>query len=333
MKGCLALLSCVLLAATAAATGGDTPSSTDPDSLPRGAALSADTPVMRVDGREVAKIWYDRVLVEMTQGLSQAAGAHGVSNDQVRRLALGRLLEQELLYTLSLRHEVPGLEEEVDRRFHAFVAGVGGTEEFEKGLRTQGLEARHLKYILRREVATAWYVENVVGRQVAVTEAEVRSLYEEKKGHDYDHPEKRKIYQILSAGSRGEEEARRRLAEVRARFMAGEGFGPLALEYSDDPLSRLNDGLMGYRVASELPEEVAAACFAVKPGEISEIARSPYGYHVFLVTEVVPAQSRSFEDVREEAFRRARDVKLKKALDATLKRAGKEVKVEILMHR
>lgn len=303
-----------------------------PESPALAGPLGPDTPVLRLNGRTVAKIWYDRILAEVARSLEQAWGSHGASNEQVRRLALERLIDQEVLYDLAVQEDIPGLEEESEARFRAFVERVGGEGPFREGLAAQGMEERHIRHIIRRELASTWYVQNVIGRDVTVSEEDARSFYEAKKGKEYVHPELRKIYQILAAGARGEESARRRLAEVREKFKEGQGFGALALEYSDDPLSRLNDGFMGYRAADELPAEVAEACFSAVPGELTEIVPSSFGYHVFLVTEIVPPRNTPFEEVRDEVFRRAREVKIQKAVDRTIKRAGREVKVEVLMH-
>ncbi len=293
--------------------------------------LDPDTPVLRINGRDVGEIWYERALAQTAAELEPASEAHGVDNAMVREKAMERLIEQELLYDLATRQKIPGLDEEVEQRFRAFVERVGGEEEFKKQLAAQGMEERHVRHIIRRELANAWYVENVIGRNVTVTEEEARSYYEAKKGREYVHPEMRKIYQILAAASRGKEAALARLEEVRRRYEQGEGFGPLAQEFSDEPASRLQQGFIGYRTRDDLPPQVAEACFSVKPGELTPVVETRFGYHVFLVTEIVPPENRSFEEVREEVFRKARAIKLKRAVEAALKKAGREATVEILL--
>jgi parvulin-like peptidyl-prolyl isomerase len=334
MRGVLAIATLTALLplggfAQAPATGAAAPPA---EELPQGGALTTDTPVLEVDGRPVAKIWYDRALQEVMRTLEGSAGAHGAGNEQVRRLALERLIEQELLYSLALKQEIPGLDAEVERRFQGFVEKVGGAEAFARGLADQGMEERHVRHILRRDLATEWYVDKVLAADLTVTDEEALSYYDTFKDTEYVHPEKRKIYQILAAESRGETAARERLTEVQQRYRGGEGFGALALEYSDDPLSRLNDGYMGVRQAAELPDAVAEGCFSATVGEITDIVHSPFGWHVFLVTDVEPAQSLSFAEVSDEVRQRALEVKRKKAVEKAVKQAGKETQVEVLMH-
>ncbi len=302
------------------------------DGLERKAApLDPDTPVLRVDGEPVGRIWYERALAQTAAELEPASEAHGMDNAMVRRTAMERLIEQEVLYALARREEIPDLDEEVQRRFRAFVERVGGEEAFREQLARQGMEERHVRRIIRRKLASAWYVENVIGRDVTVSEEEARSYYEAKKDRVYAHPEERKIYQILAASSRGEEEALSRLDEVRRRYEAGEGFGPLAREFSDEPASRLVEGFIGIRTREDLPPDVADACFAATPGKLTPVVKTRFGYHVFLVTEVIPPENRSFEEVEDDVYQKARAVKLKKATKVALKRAGREMAVEVLL--
>ncbi len=293
--------------------------------------IDPDTPVLRINGRDIGEIWYERALAQTVAELQGASEAHGLDNAMVREKALERLIEQELLYDLAMREEIPGLDEEVERRFQAFVERVGGKEEFERKAAPRRLDERRVRRIISRELANSWYVENVIGRDVTVTEEEARAYYEANKSEKYDHPEKRKIYQILAAASRGKEAALARLEEVRRRYEKGEGFGPLAREFSDEPASRLQQGFIGYRTRDDLPPQVAEACFSAKPGELTPVVETKFGYHLFLVTEIVPPEHRSFEEVREEAFEKARAMKLRRAVQAALKRAGRDAKVEVLL--
>ncbi len=302
------------------------------DTTRKAPPLDPDAPVLRINGRPIGRIWYERSLAQTAAELERRADAqaHGLDNAMVRRTAMERLIEKEVLYELARKQDIPGLEQEVERRFEAFVRRVGGEAAFREQAAKQGLDEEHVRYLIRRELANAWYVENVIGRDITVTEEEARSYYEARKG-DYVHPEKRKIYQILAASSRGEEAALERLEEVRRRYEAGEGFGALAREYSDEPASRLVEGFIGYRTRDELPPQVAEACFAAKPGELTDVVRTRFGYHVFLVTDVIPPENRSFEQVRDEVFEKVRQIKLRRAVQKAIKQAGRQMEVEVVL--
>lgn len=73
--------------------------------------------------------------------------------------------------------------------------------------------------------------------------------------------------------------------EIRNRILKGEDFAKLANEFSQDDVSKVNGGDIGYLTVftTVLPYENAA--YQLKPGEISMPIRSQYGYHIIKVTD------------------------------------------------
>ena len=102
---------------------------------------------------------------------------------------------------------------------------------------------------------------------------------------------------VVSFQGRTEEEARRRAEEARAKLVAGEAFGRVAREYSNDPMVRTNDGLIEgpYNV---LLDTVAAAAKTVPLNQPSEPIRTSQGYHVIVVSERLPATTIPYEKAR-----------------------------------
>jgi parvulin-like peptidyl-prolyl isomerase len=58
-------------------------------------------------------------------------------------------------------------------------------------------------------------------------------------------------------------------------------FCELALRLSDDPNNRTECGDLGWLEPGQLTQEIEAVLFRLKPGEISPVVESPYGFHVF----------------------------------------------------
>jgi peptidyl-prolyl cis-trans isomerase C len=77
-------------------------------------------------------------------------------------------------------------------------------------------------------------------------------------------------------------------------------FAKLASQFSTCP-SKANGGdLNWFPRTGSMPEQFAAAAFALKPGQISDPVQTPFGIHLILVTARKTGQATKFEDVKEE---------------------------------
>jgi parvulin-like peptidyl-prolyl isomerase len=77
---------------------------------------------------------------------------------------------------------------------------------------------------------------------------------------------------------------RDKAAAILKRLMRGEDFGKVAREESIGPEAKAG-GDLGFVSQGFMPEEIDAAIFSQRPGEIGPVIRSPFGYHIFKIIE------------------------------------------------
>lgn len=77
-------------------------------------------------------------------------------------------------------------------------------------------------------------------------------------------------------------------------------FTEMVKRYSGDANTLENDGVMGTFVFDEMDELYQEALVDVKSGELSDVTRSDYGYHIFKVIERKKPQPLTFDDVVDQ---------------------------------
>ncbi|MFO7578459.1 MAG: SurA N-terminal domain-containing protein [Pelovirga sp.] len=117
-------------------------------------------------------------------------------------------------------------------------------------------------------------------------------------------------------------EKRRALAaEIRQQLRDGADFAQLAKLHSDDSGSADEGGDLGYFGRGTMIGEFEAAAFALRPGQISEVIESPFGFHIIKVTDYIAAGFKPLVDVVDTLkagliAEQARQLAYEKAMDA-----------------
>lgn len=121
--------------------------------------------------------------------------------------------------------------------------------------------------------------------------ADVDAEYEREK-HRYTGLEKQVrarhiLFKVEPTADESEKATIKARAELaRTRALKGEDFAELAMELSEDPGSAKKGGDLGYNTRGKMVTPFDDAQFALKPGEISEVVETRYGYHVIKVEDV-----------------------------------------------
>lgn len=124
-----------------------------------------------------------------------------------------------------------------------------------------------------------------------VSEAEIEAYYAEHKG-EFERPRRVRVAHVLVrvppvGGSEAENSAKAKIAAVIKRAQAGEDFGKLAKEVSEDTSNASQGGDLGMVGPGELVPQFEQAAFALKKGEVSAApVRTPFGYHAIKVLDV-----------------------------------------------
>jgi len=83
-----------------------------------------------------------------------------------------------------------------------------------------------------------------------------------------------------------------KIADIRKKILSGQDFGQMAMEYSEDPSARQNQGNLGYFSAMQMVYPFEVAAYSLSIDSISQPVRTNFGYHLIQVHHRRPSQGK-----------------------------------------
>jgi len=168
-----------------------------------------------------------------------------------------------------------------------------------------------------REQAKVEYVKFTMDdllSRIDVSNEEVRNYYDEHRS-EFGTPEERRAAHILIAVPAGASQAQQDTAREKSEQLLQQvsktpaRFAELAKLNSQDPGSAANGGDLGFVGRGVMVKPFEDAVFALKPGEISALVKSDFGYHIIKLIAVKPSRDLPFEEARDDILTKLRQQK------------------------
>jgi peptidyl-prolyl cis-trans isomerase SurA len=173
------------------------------------------------------------------------------------------------------------------------------SSEFEAALQNENKSIDKFRSEVKTEILRSKLAGLIIKGGVGVKDDEIERYIK-------DHPEllspgsKIKLSQILIARNEEQDSQGREVIQaIRTKLDAGEDFFALAQKYSDSPEAE-QGGSLGILAEKDLSPFIRDSIAALKDGEISSIAESPLGFHIFKIEERFTVETDSLEQMRTE---------------------------------
>lgn len=148
---------------------------------------------------------------------------------------------------------------------------------------------------------------DVLGKGVEVSDAAVEDYYEQKKSSLQTQEQRRASHILFQLAADADEETvnktRAEAEKVLQQVRDGGDFGKLAKQYSADPGSSAKQGDLGYFPAGTMVPEFDKAVFAMHVGDVSDLVRSQFGFHIIKLVDIKGSEIPPLEDVRAEMIK------------------------------
>ena len=322
-----ALLSCASL--SIAADSGTKPAA--PKVEP--AVAGQDTVVARVNGVAISALELKRaskVMLAGQRGMTPSAD----QQKEFEKQALSQLVSAELLYQAGQKLEIKDLDKQVEDKLAQGRARFANAEDFSKAMKEMDMVEKDLRDYTRRDLIITNFIEKTIVPTVKVSEEEARKFYDQNPDK-FTRPESVKASHILlgvdeKATAEEKKAAREKAEKLRKELAGGADFAALAKANSTCPSSQ-QGGDLGYFGKGQMVPAFEKAAFALKPGEISDVVETQFGYHIIKLTEKKAAEKVDFKEVKPRIDDYLKNQKVGAAVNDYLTEVRKTAKIELLL--
>ena len=267
--------------------------------------LNSTDVVATVNGNDITVKQFQSTLALYKQSLESMYGStiwdteveEGVKyKDKFKDIMLDQMIDIEAVCEQARKEKLVPTKEEVDKAFDDLKKNIDADKEYKNELKEMGIDDTYLRNQQEQDLIIQKYKENF-DKNVKITDEEMKKYYDEHKKDYYKDEVKASHILISTVDDNGKplseakkKEAKKKAEEVLKKAKAGEDFAKLAEEYSDDPGSASKGGDLGYFGKGEMVKPFEEAAFSLKPGQISGIVESDYGYHIIKVFDKIDEQ-------------------------------------------
>ncbi len=182
------------------------------------------------------------------------------------------------------------VDAELSGRMESFIQRFGSEKNL---VEAYGKSVATLKSELRlqiKEQMVARKMQSKITENVKITPSEVQRFFNEIPKDSLPYmPTEVEVGQIVRVAKATKDEKsviKLKLIEIKKRVENGEDFGKLATEFSEDLGSGKNGGNLGFAKRGMMVSEFEAAALKLKPGQMSDIVESEFGFHLIQLIEI-----------------------------------------------
>lgn len=276
-------------------------------------ATKNDKTVATVNGKAITLSNYETTLGLYKQSVQAMYGdkiwdtevQKGIKyKDQFKQMILDQMINTEVVYQQATKDKLLPSTEQVNKKLDELKKNIDKDEKYKKEMEKIGVNDEFLKNQQEMDLALQNYKENF-DKETKISDQDLQKYYDEHKKEYYKDEVKASHILISTQDKNGKplseekkKEAKEKAEKLLKQAKSGEEFSKLAKENSDDPGSAANGGDLGFFTKGQMVPEFEKAAFALKPGQISEIVETDFGYHIIKVTDKVDEQI-PFKDVKE----------------------------------
>lgn len=254
--------------------------------------------------------------------LQQFGFDESTMDQRAREWAVENVVERMLMRQEALRDPEPIPDEIFAQAEEAMYKRFGGREKLaESGMTEEAIRA---------EAEATVKLDRLLGRITSRVKppknSEVAARYRQQKERWKTGEQVHAAHIVKHVNEQvTEEEARKAIDEAKAELDAGASFEEIADKSSDCPG---NGGDLGWFGPGKMVEEFENVIFAMEPGQVSDVFRSVFGFHIAKLYEIRPSTVRPLSEVKAEIEQELKREAENKAVEAFVDKLREKAVIE-----
>jgi len=259
-----------------------------PAAAPAAKAIPAQLPevVARVNGEAIT----GKDLDDAVRAIAGRAGPIPPDErDRVYRGVLDNMIGYRLMIQEAKARKITVPDAEVDAQVAQIRAQFPSDAQFQQALTAQRTTLEAVRNDARDGMSADKLVESEIAGKVAVKPEAVTDFYQKNQDKFQQGPRVRASHILIgipqNADAATKQQAKAKADALLKDLKAGKDFAATAKANSQDPGSAPNGGDLGYFEQGQMVPPFEQAAFALKPGEMSEVVETQFGYHIIKVAD------------------------------------------------
>jgi peptidyl-prolyl cis-trans isomerase C len=289
-------------------------------------------PMVKVNGAVITRGEMERALkVLLAQNQQQGQNLPPALMKQAETATLDRLVAAELLYQEGAKREIKDLDKQVEEKFAQNKSRYGA--DFEKALKSADMTEKDLVEYTRKDLVINNLIQAEVASKVTITDEDAKKFYDDNIERFKQEEGVRASHILIGvdqkASAEEKQKAREKAETVLKKLKDGADFGELAKKESTCP-SSAQGGDLGFFTKGQMVPAFEAAAYALKPGELSGVVETQFGYHIIKTTEKKAAETTKLDAVQEKIKDYLKGQKMQKAVSDYVAGLKEKAKIEKL---
>ena len=285
----------------------------------------------RVNGQPVTKFDFERLIKNIEAGRGPVPAER---RDEIFRTALDQLITYHVMKQEAASRGLTVSDADLDTQMQQMQKQFPNAAEFDKALATRNTSVDQLKADARVDMMIDKMMQTELATISGATEAEAKNFYDNNP-EKFKQGETVRASHILILANEKTDEATKKAARTKIdallkRAKAGEDFASLAREHSQDG-SAQQGGDLGFFERGRMVPAFDQAAFKLKPGEISDVVTTEYGYHIIKAVERKDASAVAYDQVKDQIVEYLTNQKKQAQVEAFIEAAKKKARIEVLV--